>query len=751
MPTEPKASAAYQFFVSLEDEFLEAEVRRPAEAFQREFEKCARKLRREGSLTAAARARMRQGQAALATGNPKEALRLMRLATRTFREGGQSTEECIRPLAETASLLRGLGRYREARDAFEVCMNHDKQLSLPNRAGLHMNYAHLLFELGHYRAAVGEIKRSEKLFVDAEEDSGAGMALLSLGSAYLHLGFAAKAIHAYKGALDRFVSCSDSTGESWTRELIAVTAVRCGRGSKRDVNTQMNKAIRMQRKLGRMADLSRVLINYSYCMRHFGDYRKARALGREAREVAANLDDQNIQARVQIESAWIELEAARTDTWKKAERYLRALPVRTSSDVQVESHILRAEVLRRQTVGWKQVGAEIEKALVLVEKRSDWELFSQLGHRDGWREEQYSRTIDIARRAGKFSVAGALIRVAKAAGENLTGLGTDQKQKRRAKLSTASVSRGQAYLSYWISDHNLFIYAVSTRHEEFVRIDSKRVLDLVDRFNEEIALCESDAAVAYLSARKKALTILGKALYREVVEPVASVVEDNSVDEILISPSGTLYRISFPFVFAVGQQRSDKRILLVAEGVRGPSPSASRAPRSASVILGNDRGLNHVEAELSALKEIFRQAGIAYKVERGAASFLRALNTNDIVYYIGHAASRLERPPLSYLDFGKSQLFASAIAKQRSSRKPVVILSSCLGGDEGGGVGLSSALIGAGASKVISSLWRVDDHRASEAGPALLRRHLDSTRNVLSVADHPFRSHGFVATVPFRG
>ena len=115
-----------------------------------------------------------------------------------------------------------------------------------------------------------------------------------------------------------------------------------------------------------------------------------------------------------------------------------------------------------------------------------------------------------------------------------------------------------------------------------------------------------------------------------------------------------------------------------------------------------------------------------------AESARRALSSDDVVHYAGHAVFDDERPERSYLVLapergreGTGRLTAASLGQMRLVHAPLVVLAACrtVNGGQGraqGFSGLAGGLLAAGARGVIGGLWEVDDARTR---PLMLAFH----------------------------
>jgi CHAT domain-containing protein len=161
-------------------------------------------------------------------------------------------------------------------------------------------------------------------------------------------------------------------------------------------------------------------------------------------------------------------------------------------------------------------------------------------------------------------------------------------------------------------------------------------------------------------------------------------------------------------MLAVGNPRFDSTAFPLAQ-----LPASEREARDAAAVYRNSLPLTGVQATDVALRD-------------------KAPNV-DVLHFAGHAIVRTDAPQMSHLVLAPSAgssgaVFSSDIAKWRLDRIKLVILSACStsGGSVSATEGTSSlarAFFVAGASRVIASLWAIDDERTADFFVAV-HRHL---------------------------
>jgi tetratricopeptide (TPR) repeat protein len=185
---------------------------------------------------------------------------------------------------------------------------------------------------------------------------------------------------------------------------------------------------------------------------------------------------------------------------------------------------------------------------------------------------------------------------------------------------------------------------------------------------------------------------------------------------LLIVPCGPLAALPFGAL-------SDGRLVLSAThdvalvpsaclALRGLSAAASR-PRRA-VAFGESSRLVHAGSEARGVAALFPEGRAFIGADASLATLRREAPGADVVHLACHAQFRTDNPAFSALHLHDAALSVDQIGGL--SLKPcIVVLSACETGlaSQGGGeeqIGLVRAFLAAGASRVVASLWPVDDH-----------------------------------------
>lgn len=157
-------------------------------------------------------------------------------------------------------------------------------------------------------------------------------------------------------------------------------------------------------------------------------------------------------------------------------------------------------------------------------------------------------------------------------------------------------------------------------------------------------------------------------------------------------------------------------------------PSAARAASGDVLLVADpwfeplayptlDRLLG-ARAEVDSLRTIYRTANLLADSAATPDSFAALAQSAGVIHYAGHAVFDDARPERSFLVLAGAgntgRLTAQAVDSMELRGAPLVVLSTCRtlrsrAGRSGGFAGLSGALLDAGASGVVGSLWQAND------------------------------------------
>jgi CHAT domain-containing protein len=316
---------------------------------------------------------------------------------------------------------------------------------------------------------------------------------------------------------------------------------------------------------------------------------------------------------------------------------------------------------------------------------------------------------------------------------------------RRAEIPSLGQFRsglppGRAFLEYVLADDTSYCLVISKSEARIVRLPGQHSI-------------ETGAAALLADIRDNRDTVAsGRALFRAVIEPVGDLSQYEGVE---ISPDGVLNTVPFEVLrtprhtywgfgitvtytpsAAVDELLSNRKAPLLSRtflGIGGvPYDSLSRTlTSSASRDRGNEADpydLSDVH-NLPSSEEEIRSAAAALaaqpaKLDVGdAATKAGFANENvsqyAVIHFAVHARADVANPDLSYLLLkaappNQDGFLQPRDIMQRDLPSSLVVLSACdtaighIQGEEGV-ANLSRSFLIAGASSVISTLWKVDD------------------------------------------
>jgi CHAT domain-containing protein len=208
----------------------------------------------------------------------------------------------------------------------------------------------------------------------------------------------------------------------------------------------------------------------------------------------------------------------------------------------------------------------------------------------------------------------------------------------------------------------------------------------------------------------------GKDLYDKLLKPL-----DLSAQHLIIVPDKSLWKIPFQALSADGERYliEDKLISfapsvsVLLEQTGGEKPVRKTLTAFANSTFEN-QNLKYVDIEAARIASIFNSKPI---LNATAADFQNNSKTADILHFSMHARIDNDEPLNSYLGFRKlvsksGRLTVDEILDIKLKKGSLVFLASCdtnniLNGE--GLVSLAWAMMGSGATSVISSQWEAND------------------------------------------
>jgi tetratricopeptide (TPR) repeat protein len=199
---------------------------------------------------------------------------------------------------------------------------------------------------------------------------------------------------------------------------------------------------------------------------------------------------------------------------------------------------------------------------------------------------------------------------------------------------------------------------------------------------------------------------------------------------LLVIPEGSLAALPWPALQHGSGMLVDRHELILAPSLCHYAQARTVHGRSSEgrIFVGNRAGLEHVDAELSALRDrmpgekttVFDPCCRADWPSEGASRFW---------HYTGHATLRADNPFYSALELSDGPLFAADLRLKRH-QVDLVTLAACrtgphthLPGDEA--TGLVRSLLEMGARNVVASHWAVADRSTARWMDLFYKHFLD--------------------------
>ncbi len=275
----------------------------------------------------------------------------------------------------------------------------------------------------------------------------------------------------------------------------------------------------------------------------------------------------------------------------------------------------------------------------------------------------------------------------------------------------ARMAADETLVSYYGGGAELYALVLGSSSVTAARIDRSGLDDEIVAFRRE------------LQARSPKARPLAERLYRRLIAPIQSVVEDRA---LVIAPHGMLHYLPFGALHD-GQrylvERTHLRVVPSASALTVIPADRSRA-KGTLLALGNpDLGdpaqdLPKAEKEATEIARHFQGATVLTGKEASKEAVRQLAPRFSILHFAVHGRFRPEAPLESALSLAgrsrsESELTVSDIYGLRLDAD-LVTLSACetgLGQIAGGDdiIGLTRGFMYAGARSIVASLWEVDD------------------------------------------
>ena len=600
--------------------------------------------------------------------------------------------------------------------------------------------------LGLYDKALAVLKRAEGLMEEIGDKSNAAVTLVNIGAAYMALEDHAAALSVHERAL--------ATHDALGNKAAAVDALS-RIGFAYQALGDYDKALSIQERALSAAEafkdesiVALVLAHLGSTHQALGDYARARdCLERSARAA------RHLRIRATLLTALKGLALLHLDADKPSQALCAAKEALPEIEAMLGSlGDEEGAFAREQYAGIYAAGTlaavregDLGEALTFLESGRAGALLDALGRRDKlrWkadslpphlrRQELEARVREgIARRAYDRAATGGDRKARRAASRALDEASDAVREvadrirsefKQQAGLHYPSAETIEVIESALLADQALVIFGLC-RDEALalvLRQDGERIVSL-GKSSDVIASCEALSAPDRSSDPTPALDRLRRIL----VDPLKL---EREIQQVLISPEGPLCYVPFGALFdqvvTMTPSGTTHVLLLEEERSKGQGvlalgdPEYDRASEGAAAVLYRGRTLPRLPGTRREVEAIGTTKLLgASASEEGLARALPTTKRWRAVHLACHGVVNVDKPMLSFLALspeGSSDGFLTALEVLRMAiPADVAVLSACETGRgkivKGEGiVGLTRAFMFAGASRVICSLWKVDD------------------------------------------
>jgi CHAT domain-containing protein/Tfp pilus assembly protein PilF len=669
------------------------------------------------------------GYVHLAMGSPDIALRYCSESLPLQREGNY-------PPGEIASLLnigqahlqsgdprKALGHYEQAHEtAKQIKLDWDEAYAL-----LYKGEAHVW--LGEPSTAMAQYLPALDIFRKIGDREGEANALNKIAAVFASQGNLAKAMENYRRALDIWQAIRDPRGEA--ASLYGIARTERARGRFDEAHKRADEAIKKIESLRAKVVSQQLRTSYLASVRDYYDLDIDLLMQLHRLHPSEGYDERALRLSEQARS-----------------RSLLESIAEVGKDIRegVDPDLLEREIwLRRQIEAKSQ-----HQVRLLSEKKSDEQVASVEKELQSLIEERRQTEEKIRERSPRYA---ALVQP--------QPVGLDEIRSQLLDPQTL-------LLEYSLGEERSYLWIVSQSEIRTYTLPPRAVIESAAR---EVYNLISTREATFAATQERYWTKAAR-LSRIILGPAASHLGDK---RLLIVAEGALQYISFPALpvpflarkpllerheiihplsasVIVAHRRemparrqADKLIAVFADPVfdkndervlsAGNRARGSKADSKAmSDLRGFDKDrwklgrLEHSRREAEAIGSLSRDALIALDFDaRAARAKERALGDYRILHFATHGLIDSRRPDLSRIvlslvdENGDPQdgfLRLDDIYNLRLSAE-LVVLSACetaLGKDiRGEGlVGLTRGFLYAGASRVMASLWKVDDERTAE-------------------------------------
>lgn len=631
------------------------------------------------------------GRRALAK-NPSSAIPLLEKATLLFAESGSPMElVAMNFLAVAHHDHQSLGKSLEVAREAAARVRADRHRALAGQLAWQKGLT--LFYQGWYDPATAEMHRAQQIFARLEETDSEAAAQMILADLAEYQGDGQNAWrHRIEGL--RKASLADATYRQLAGYASAVRALV--------IEERPGAANALASIAIGAAERSRedLFIAYLHAQRAVA----RRQMGRDERQIESDLDRARLAANGLSDPALrnrtiAEVTVGRvlaSNDQRSLEELDRALQFFETSSMEFAIPRLSLERARRlRSLGKHSEGfEEAERGLRLLANQRERvagtneaaEMFSVSS--DDLRDELFLAARSANRLDSAFEIVSSLRRI------------TPQ-------------TRSEAFTIEYQTTRDGVVIRTSTGALGFRPIDRDELREQRDFFLQMLAKDDEHSIRRY--AQSFGRLLLGGLESQITASKNVSIIADEELSPI---PFAILH-------LSEGRMLLEAAVVTMTRGGARNDPPAS----DSMLVVADPSFPRGTFPELASLDGAMREGGIIAskrrarilaKAEATRENVLRTIGTADIIHIAAHIVHNSRRPSSSAILLAgrdtESQLEASAIARMKLRRRPIVVLSSCEGSGAAvrhhdGIPNVAAAFLEAGASEVVAAAWKVDDHK----------------------------------------
>ncbi|MCC3427013.1 MAG: CHAT domain-containing protein [Microcoleus sp. PH2017_01_SCD_O_A] len=629
---------------------------------------------------------------------------------------------------DLGSAYHSLGEYQQAIECQLQSLDMARKINSKHRELNCLNaLGRTYVSLGENQLAIEYCEKSLNLAPKIDNRYGEANSLVILGNAYSNLGHYLRAIAFYKQSLDIQQEIGDRSGEATSCRNLG-NAYRCLGQYQRAIEYS-RKSLEIARAIGETASEGATLNNLGLALFDFGKFAEAETVLGDAIQTWESLRGK-LSDRDNFKVSIFETQAATYRHLEKtlivqkktkqaleiAERgraraFVELLGARLSANSDAIPDIKPPNINRIQEIAQAQNATFVEYSISFLEELFIWVI---------------QPTGEIAFRQVDINYEHTSLKELVADSREAIGI------RNRDFNPTLKMYPGD----------------LVKLHDDAPNWEPWQVIS-VDKTHNILSLCQSSWP-AGLTIKRPAIDVAAKVessltnhprlqkLHQLLIEPIADLLPTDPAAKIIFIPQGELFFVPFPALQdAAGKYLIEKHTILTAPAIQILELTSQKRQEISNLagdilVVGNPTmpevalvpgqppqqlsALPHSETEANAIAQLFQTQALTGKFATKSA-VLQRLSDARIVHFATHGLLDRTRGLGSAIAFAPDRTDSGLLTAEEilhlHLQADLVVLSACntgMGRITGDGViGLSRALISAGTSSAIVSLWAVPD------------------------------------------